>query len=284
MEVKGPKPGIRPFNGSLADAEGLLSVERTIFNESPYSAQEVQRMLTKGPQRAWLAVAAGEVIGFVIAFPVSGPQDLKWEIDLLAVRPDWTGQGLGTRLIRAAAAAGARVARRARAVTAVDNQASLRAFNRAGFRPSVEPCNLLLRRLPGPNLSPCSTPGVTIQRASPTIAFQEASSNPPEGPSGFFLMAEQHGRPAGYIELVQVQTILYRGIWIETVNASTPLIRTALVQETLQLAAAASLDEIGMMVPKSEHALQETLLTAGFQSLGDFYWLWAELPLPDPPA
>jgi hypothetical protein len=40
------------------------------------------------------------------------------------------------------------------------------------------------------------------------------------------------------------------------------------------------LDEIGMMVPEDEPPLQETLLAAGFRSLGDFDWLRAELPLP----
>lgn len=284
METKGSKPEIRPFNGSLADAEGLLSVERITFHESPYSAREVQRMLTEGPQHAWLAVAASEVIGFVVAFPTFGWQNRRWEIDLLAVRPDWTGQGLATRLIRAAAAAGAAVAHWARAVTAVDNRASLRAFQRAGFRPSAEPCSLLLWRPPGLNPLSRATPGVTIQRTFSAMRLQGTGDDTPKGPSAFLLLAEHHGRPAGYAELIPVQTILYRGIWIEAVDASSPLVRTALLRETVELAMAADLDEIGMMVPRSDHALQETLLTAGFRSLGGFYWLWATLPLPEPPA
>ena len=63
---------IRAFDGSLADAEGLLAVERATFDESPYSAEQVRAMLTEGSQRAWLALAAGQIVGFVIAFPTYG--------------------------------------------------------------------------------------------------------------------------------------------------------------------------------------------------------------------
>ncbi len=56
---------IRPFNGSLADAEGLLAVERATFNESPYSPNEVRGMLTHGTQRAWLALSLSATVRFV---------------------------------------------------------------------------------------------------------------------------------------------------------------------------------------------------------------------------
>ena len=62
----------------------------------------------------------------VIAFLTNGRRGPCWEIDLLAVEPDWRGDGLATRLIRAAGAPGARMARRARAAVASDNEASLR--------------------------------------------------------------------------------------------------------------------------------------------------------------
>ena len=60
---------VRPFDHSLADAEGLLDVERATFNESPYTADEVRVMLARGAaQQAWLAVGEERIIGFVVAF------------------------------------------------------------------------------------------------------------------------------------------------------------------------------------------------------------------------
>ena len=46
-------------------------------------------MLTDGPQRAWLAIADDRVAGFVVAFATTGLHGPRWEIDLLAVLPDW---------------------------------------------------------------------------------------------------------------------------------------------------------------------------------------------------
>lgn len=283
---------VRAFDGSLADAEGLLAVDRATFNECPYSAREVQAMLSDGAQRAWLAFGGGSVAGFVVAFPTTGLQGPCWEVDLLAVLPEWRGRGLATRLIRAACAGGQRLARQARAVVASDNGASIKAFTRAGFRVGAETNKLLIYRTGG--LSPHASPvaGVAIRQAA---SITEAAAWLPEVPAGgetpglALLLAEQDGQPAGYAALVKVETLLYRGVWIESVQAQSQKLYEALVHEATNQAIAAGLDEIGAVVPDREWFLQDSLVGRGFRSLGDFYWLTASLPLPglapdSPPA
>jgi ribosomal protein S18 acetylase RimI-like enzyme len=298
---------IRPFDGSLADAEGLLAVEREAFDESPYSAEQVQVMLSGGAQYAWLAVGEYQVVGFVIAFATTGLRDPCWEIDLLAVHPDWTGRGLATRLIRAASAYGMRQARQARAAVATDNSASARAFVRAGYR-RAGLCELLIFRLGKQTPRPWAALGVTIREAenveaairwlplipgpgtrSPAttdVAWAVGSAASGESATGrereglALLLAEHHGQPAGYAELVAVQTLLYRGVWIESLSSSKDLVTAALIHGAVQRAASTGLDEIGMMVPERDQALQEALRAAGFRSLGAFDWLKAGLPLP----
>jgi GNAT superfamily N-acetyltransferase len=275
---------IRAFDGSLADAEALLAVERATFNESPYDVIQVRSMLTDGPQRAWLAVVGGSVVGFAVAFPTSGLSGTWWEIDLLAVHPDWTGRGLASRLIQVVGTCGAALTRRARAVVSTDNVASIRAFRRAGFRPMPGTCQLLVYRTRGlsPRLS--IDLGVTVREAASTIeAAAWLVAPPPDGdiPGLILLLAEQEGQPAGYVELIEVQTILYRGVWIESLAASVPRVREALVQQAVNKAKTTALDEIGAMVPQSNWPLQQSLLAAGFRSLGDFRWLVAELPPSD---
>lgn len=295
------KTVIRAFDGSLADARGLLAVEKATFDESPYSAEQVQAMLAGGAQRAWLAIGEGQVVGFVVAFPTHGLGDPSWEIDLLAVHPDWNGHGLATRLIRKAAAGGMRLARRARAVVATDNVASARAFLRAGFR-RAGVCELLIYRLGDRAPRPWVALGVTVREA---VSIKEVAGWLPEDavPGALdeledgqerqgltLLVAEVHGRPAGYAELLEVQTLLYRGIWIESLSASAPsvgteqintaLVRGALIHEAVNRASAAGLDEIGILVPERDQAVREGLQSAGFRSLGAFDWLAAVLPLP----
>ena len=277
---------VRAFDGSISDAEGLLAVERATFDESPYSPEEICAMLSRGPQgqQAWLALDGGRVAGFLAAFATRGLQGPSWEMDLLAVHPGSTGRGLATRLIRAAAAHGARLAGRARAVVAAENEPSARAFLRAGFRAADHLCRLLIHR-PGPGAAAWPGPEVQVRPAGSLAEVERWLPAPP--PPGALpcdgltlLVAEEGGRPAGYVELLEVQTLLYRGFWIESLVAATDRARTALVQAALARATAAGLDEIGAMVPGSDIPWQRSLLDLGFQSLGEFGWLVARLPLP----
>jgi ribosomal protein S18 acetylase RimI-like enzyme len=280
---------IRRFDGSLVDAEGLLAVERSSFDECPYDAEELRVMLTQGTQRAWLAIADGSVVGFVIGFPTRGLQGLRWEIDLLAVLPKWRGRGLATRLIRAASGYGMGVARQARAAVATDNRSSERAFHRAGFQSEPEVCDLLTYRtdglVPGRGvpLQHDLSPEVTVREGASVADAREWLSNLPaldDQADVCLLLAEQDGQPAGHAELIQVQTLLYRGIWIESLQAPARTAREALVHKAVSYASVASLDEIGAMVPSREWTFRDALLARGFRSLGEFRWLVARLPLP----
>ncbi len=94
------------------------------------------------------------------------------------------------------------------------------------------------------------------------------------------LLAQVDEQPAGFAELIEVETLLYRGVWIETFEAGDPSVRQALVDAAVDAAVAAGLDEIGAMVPEDKWLLRDALLARGFRSLGDFRWHLARLPLP----
>lgn len=290
---------IRPFDGSLEDAEGLLLVERATFDESPYSPFDVQAMLRGDAQQAWLALAGDEVVGFVAAFLTRGLSGPCWELDLLAVHPGWSRQGIATRMIRAAADYGKGMAPWARAVVALDNEGSARAFLRAGFRPHLQVHELFIGRFEELEPAPAVTLGVTVRQAvdpaevrawRPDLPFppklsREALDTAP-APGGVSLLLagpsrETNGRPVGgYAELLWVQTLLYRGVWMESLAASTAAARGALVRAAVEGAAAAGVDEIGAMVSPGQQALKDALRAAGLDSLGEFRWLVAGLPLP----
>jgi hypothetical protein len=94
------------------------------------------------------------------------------------------------------------------------------------------------------------------------------------------LVAGDEGRPAGYAELIRVQTLLYEGFWIESLAASDGEARHPLVRAAVARALSQGLDEVGAMVPAADRPLQDALADAGFDCLGDFYWMEARLPLP----
>jgi ribosomal protein S18 acetylase RimI-like enzyme len=303
-----PPVTIRPFNGSLADAEGLLAVERATFDESPYTAAEVQVMLDEGPQRAWLAVRGECVAGFAIGFPVSGLRGSWWEVDLLAVHPEWRGRRLGHRLIEATMAYGADVTRKARAVVADDNSASEQAFLRAGFRVSPGARELFIFR-PSESESACgqrarwsgsvreaagrsevteylasrSARGVLAAMLPDAWGSMGGSGEPCEKEPAFLVAEQGLGsgellQPAGYAELIEVQTLLYRGTWIESLQAASNGAREALVERAVDWVCDAGLDEIGVMVHEQDWATQKALRRVGFRSLGGFRWLVAQMP------
>lgn len=275
---------IRPFEGSLSEAQGILAVEQATFHESPYSADELRTMLTQGQQRAWLAMKGPDAVGFVVAFPTHGLSGPCWEIDLLAVHPAWRGHGLATALVRAATGHGAQVASRARAVVATDNPASARAFTRAGFHATEGKHELLVRRPrrsvrvfePAPPRAKRSA-GLRAE-VLPSVTVREIAG--PEGVEALLLQAELNGQETGLAELIEVQTLLYRGFWIESLLATSHTVRQALVRYTLERAAIKRLDEVGAMVPQQDALLKECLLSAGFSSLGNFRWFTASLSLP----
>ena len=281
---------IRPFDGSLAHARGLLNVERATFDECPYGAEQVQSMLTAGPQQAWLALGGDTVVGFVIAFCTTGLQDPMWEIDLLAVHPQWRGQRLGSRLIRASAASAPHLPGRARAYVATDNLASARAFSRAGLRPTPETFTLLVYRTNGPALDRdrviVSPSDLTVREIS---SFSETTGDPMKCPNAdegnreltlTVLQAEKTGQPAGHVELLGVQTLLYRGMWIESLETREQAAREALIARAVSRASEAGFDEVGAMVKTQDWPLRDALLAAGFRSLGGFRRYTAKLPLP----
>lgn len=289
---------IRPFRNTRADAEGVLAVERATFAESPYDADQVQALLANGRQHAWLAVDSQEVVGFVISFLSEGLHRRWWEIDLLAVLPAWRGRRLATRMIQAAAETGATQARWTRAFAADDNTASARAFGRAGFHQAPELFELLIFRTEDQAPPFRSVADISIRQAtegqelapwltrSPGRDDKELAGSlqpmalPGGPPSPIVLLAERNGQPVGYVELVGVETLLYRGFWIEELTASDRLVRQGLVQEVTRHAQQMGADEIGAMAPHSNGRLRTELLCTGYRSLGSYYELTAELPLP----
>ena len=129
------------------------------------------------PERqVFVAVDADEVVGFLSAFLVSRAT-LRWEVDLIVVHPKSQGKGIGTSLIEEALSYGSNLgAQSAEASIRVDNYASQRAFSKVGFTTDTQ-----IR---------------TLTLWDPLVC--QSATDVPET-----------------VHLIPVDTLLYRGLWIE---------------------------------------------------------------------
>jgi ribosomal protein S18 acetylase RimI-like enzyme len=294
---------IRPFEGSLRDAKGLLAVDRGTFAESPYNADQVIHLLTRGEQRAWLAIVEGEVTGFVTAFPTHTLYGSNWEVDLVAVQPAFQKQGIATELVKAAVeGAGGHGLDVARAVVAMDNPASQRAFTKAGFTPDETVCYLLLYEIRGFAPRPLDSGSVTVrdlalssEEAVAVLRLGQGLTLRPDDvlalagrQANEILVAVRGEEIVGFAELLYVETLLYQGIWLESLIArgADREVQAALISEAVERAKRQRLDEVGCLVPTrkrgmaegaeraknvEDHVLRETLVGQGFSIVNEYY-------------
>ncbi len=278
---------IRRLAGTLPDAQALLAVEQKTFAECPYTAEELLGRLRAPEQRVWVAECGGQVVGFVAGLRTAGLHGPRLEADLLAVHPDWQRQGIATALLLALRR-DALDAGWLRGVVGLHNPASSAAFSGAGFVPSAEACDLMLYRILGH--VPRPTPqwgGVVRPLRSLAEAEQLASladgDLPPAGriwgacqASQADLLAAVEGESVvGAAELLQVDTLLYSGLWLEGVHVHPdhPRAQSALIAAAVEAGKERGLDEVGCLAPQGRWPLRASLQTEGFVAL-DAYRIW----------
>lgn len=250
---------IRLWQPTLEDARAVLQVDGETFRQCPYGEGDLVALAREGVVHVWLGFLAGEPVGYACAFRTEGLEGPRWELDLLAVRPAFRGQGWGQALVRAACQ-GAPPGAQARAWVAVGNAASQRAFAAAGFQPVPFSYELwaygirgLQPRAPDrawPQVSPVETP-----EAARTWA--EGHGGPVEAIAARLLHLRQAGvvawtagREAGILAL-PVRTLHYRGLWLEDLWARGPWGQAvpALLFHAVEWAKTQEMEEVGIMLP-----------------------------------
>ena len=218
---------VRPYNGSLEDAQGIIQVDRETFGDCDYTPEYIVALEATPEQCAWVAEQDGHVVGFVSAFCTHSLALDRWEIDELAVLPTCQGHGVGTRLVDAALRGGTAYPRvqQARALIATRNIASQRAFAKNGFVPERE-AHLLLYEVSGRVPRPTPGTGPTVRQATPedTPAIAALLLIDPgrareqiAHAENTYLLAHDAGQILGVVELIEVHTLQYHGMWLESI-------------------------------------------------------------------
>ena len=176
--------------------------------------------------QVFVAVEAGEVSGFLSAFLVSSATP-QWEIDLIVVHPKSQGKGIGTSLIEEALMSGSNLGVHwAKASIRIDNYASQRAFSKVGFTTDAQVRSLFIW--------------------DPLVC--ESATDVPET-----------------VRLIPVNTLLYRGLWIEGFCESqlSPKEQHDVIRTARNSIFHKSRLNTGMFIPDSfKHTLAPDLLTA----------------------
>ncbi len=182
--------------------------------------------ISSSEHQVFVAVEAGEVSGFLSAFLVSSATP-QWEIDLIVVHPKSQRKGIGTSLIEEALMSGSNLGVGwAKASIRVDNYASQRAFSKVGFTTDAQVRSLFIW--------------------DPLVC--ESATDVPET-----------------VRLIPVNTLLYRGLWIDGLFESQLSLKEQ--HDVIRAARNSIFHEnrlnTGMFIPDiSKHTLAPDLLTA----------------------
>lgn len=216
------------------DVEGIEAIVREVWERE--ILPDVARAQIADPEAAlWVAKEKDSVVGFASAFQTLDRWDRRrWEIDLVAVRPGQQGRGLGQKLIRRVSReAASRGAALARALVGLENAPSQRAFQKAGFTMERLVHRLLL-------WAPLSAP-------TPALCPRR-------------------------ISLVPVDTLTYRGVWIEGLDDAGQSERGAAVAAARSLVAQQGRESAGAVLPRDKIGLLPRTVRAEAENRGDYYW------------
>jgi L-amino acid N-acyltransferase YncA len=187
-----------------------------------------------------------EVVGFASAFSTVDPSDQgRWEVDLVAMRSDNQGQGLGTQLISHVCRAAKRnEVSLARALIRVENVASRRAFENVGFTTDGQVHQLVLW---SPGRGDSVSPDESEVKRSASVFV-------------------------GHVALLPVDTVMYRGLWIEDLTAVCAEAQRLALETAHDIVVREHRDNIGALIPVEEVSCLATDLRVKGVIHGEYTW------------
>jgi GNAT superfamily N-acetyltransferase len=262
---------IQPIPSQRADVAELLHVERRSLGDSDLSVDEALAVLQLPPHLCLGAYVGEALVGFLFCFETYAVAGPRLELDMLGVLPERRNRGVATALIRAAIErARASSAALARAVVRTDNAASLAAFLKAGLSVAGEAALLIWER-PTPGLASPALASASLGSETLGCGMLRAPGKPYLNARRAWLV-RAGGAVASAIAL-QVNTLAYRGCWIEELAGACAEDRAALATLLGNASLQQGLHEAGMLALTNDVATHSAMLAQGWQEAGTFYVL-----------
>jgi GNAT superfamily N-acetyltransferase len=189
----------------------------------------------------YVAVEDDRVVGFADGFlTISAEGVPRWEVDLLAVHPEFRERKIGQKLVTASVEAGQEMgAKQGRALVQFENYASQQTFARCGFDTDSSECILFVSSGSAANF-------FTPQQANDRL---KTADIPPD------------------VHLISVRTLYYRGLWLEGELSFDAFDATQAIREHYRW------DIAGAVIPVTEQAAVQAARSAGYKKM-DRYWWW----------
>lgn len=218
---------------TLTDVDGIASVANDVWSQDVLP-DACRAHIEDSTRALWVAAEDGAIAGFASAFLTVVADIRRWEIDLLAVKRANQGRGLGTRLIAHTSRTGrSHAVSLTRALVRADNVAGQRAFQTTGFARDPRLHALLLWP---PAIEPAPRPY------------------------------------AGPVTLLPVDTLTYRGLWIEHLTSVPPDEQHRALAAARAIAARDHRLNAGAVIPVHHEHLLSPELRIQARTHGHYHW------------
>ncbi len=131
---------------SMIDVAEIGRIKVTVWPDNSANTYKIANILNDPTHSTMVFVFEDQVVGFVDGFLTTSIEGMKrWELDLLAVHPNFQRRGIASALITANTEVGKSMgAEIARGLVAVDNIGSQKAFAKAGYETDNLICELMI--------------------------------------------------------------------------------------------------------------------------------------------
>ncbi len=219
--------GIEIRRATIRDIDAIAEIIKLAFDDN-LNIERVKQLLTLSHNYVYVAVKSDVVVGFVENFlTVSQDKRIRLELDLLAVHPDTRGQGIGKKLINTSIdlAQGLGVFC-LRALIATENGVMQKACKRLDLTPSHNEFGLYVK---------------------PTQKVLHPITETPNS------------------HLIRVETLTYKGIWLEGDITASSLDNSHLIAKENQC------DILGAVVDKVDTSIIDLLIKSQFTHIDDYH-------------
>lgn len=164
------------------DIYGIAPLLEDVFEGVKIDRDYCRDLIAQEKQFVYIATEDEKVVGTVASFPTyAGGGVKRWEVDLLAVQETYWGKGIAGQLLDATwQDAAQQHVKFARGLVRVDNTNARRAFEKAGYTSSGQVYDMIIWQ---PHASDAEVPS------------------------------------RGLVHVQPVETLIYRGLWLENLDA-----------------------------------------------------------------
>jgi ribosomal protein S18 acetylase RimI-like enzyme len=205
----------------------IAAVKRAVWEDEPADETHIATVIAEPDHATHIAVQNDEVVGFVDGFLTLSAEGVRrWEVDLLGVLPAQRGQGIASQLV---------------------------ALNtRAGFEMGASRARGL----------------VAIGNIGSEKTFVRSGFQVEDTTCGLYVSdgAAAETPTTNGLHLLPVNTINYRGVWLEGVLSAQGF------RKALAVRARYGWDVAGAVIPLAQSTMLEAAQAAGYASIGEYRW------------